>query len=315
MKWYNSNFVRDTDIPNEFEIRVDNLVPMLDRKRCLWDDKLEKFIILYEDEAVTKDLKKKFEVFFKKNKWSENDVIVYHSNNNLIEKNFYPFDNFFMECKSLLNNNYFSETDYENKKSKRYNCLNNSANKHRDYIYKGLQDKNLLSFGYVSYIDKGIRLPNYLEEKKTFSQWRWDTLNYKITSNTYFNIVTETHHDIEHDFDSKFITEKTCKAIISQPFIFVGNVNNLRYVKEKGFETYSEIFDESYDTINNPKERLDFVLNEIERVCNMEEKKLKDLYQSVIWKIKHNMKVMSEFQDDLNAKKYISRRGYWGGII
>ena len=315
MKWFNSDFIKETDIKNEFRINIKKMVPMLDDKWCFWDRELEKFVILFEDEAVTEDLKKKFQVFFKKNNWSEGDVIVYHSNSDLNEKSFRSFDNFFMECKSILNNNYFSETDYESEKIKKYNCLNHSMKIHRQFIYKGLKGRNLLDFGYVSFLEKGITLPDYLEQKTDFKQWRWDTLNYQISSSTYFNIVTETHHNIDMELNSTFITEKICKALITQPFILVGNVNHIKYIKDKGFETYSEIFDESYDTIESPDKRLNFVLDEVERVCKMEENKLKDLYESVIWKVKHNIKVMSEFKDDLDAKKYINIRGYWGGIV
>mgnify|MGYP003154755940 CR=1 FL=1 len=79
MKWFNSDFIKETDIKNEFRINIKKMVPMLDDKWCFWDGELEKFVILFEDEAVTEDLKKKFQVFFKKNNWSEGDVIVYHS--------------------------------------------------------------------------------------------------------------------------------------------------------------------------------------------------------------------------------------------
>ena len=127
----------------------------------------------------------------------------------------------------------------------------------------------------------------------------------EVVSKTYFNVVTETHHNIEKDFDDLFITEKICKALITEPFIIVGNCGSLNYVKEKGFETYPELFDESYDLIENPNERLNFVLSEVERVCNMDKNELEKIYKSVVWKIEHNRKIMVDFEED----EFVSKIG------
>ena len=74
-------------------------------------------------------------------------------------------------------------------------------------------------------------------------------------------------------------------------------------MRDKGFETYPELFDESYDLIKNPNERLNFVLSEVERVCNMDKNELEKIYKSVLWKIKHNRKIMVEFEEDEFASK------------
>jgi hypothetical protein len=74
---------------------------------------------------------------------------------------------------------------------------------------------------------------------------------------------------------------------------------------EYGFETYPELFDESYDLIENPKDRLEFILDEIERLCNMEKNELQKIYESVLWKVEHNRKRMLDFEDDEFTSKYV----------
>ena len=56
-----------------------------------------------------------------------------------------------------------------------------------------------------------------------------------------------------------------------------------------GFETFPELFDESYDEIFDPKLRYERVFKSIQDACNMDKKKLNDLYHSVLVdKVKFN---------------------------
>ena len=50
--------------------------------------------------------------------------------------------------------------------------------------------------------------------------------------------------------------------------------------------------------ITNPNERLNFVLDEVEKVCNMDIEELEKIYKSVLWKVEHNRNVMLNFKDD-----------------
>jgi hypothetical protein len=277
-----------------------------------YDEAINKIIIMIEDEAVTESIAKQYEEFFDSISLTMDDVLIFHSNANLNrKKGYYFFDYFFMECRRVLEKtNYkYGKIDYNVQKEKIYNCLNHSANQHRTFVFDNLKSKGLLKKGFVSYVDNGMYLPTNFENNPTEDQdWRWSTILPEIISKTYFNVVTETHHDIEPDFDSLFITEKICKALITQPFILVGNVGMLKYIKDLGFKTYSELFDESYDSIKNPVDRLNFVLNELERVCNMDIEELERIYKSVLWKVEYNRNRMINFKDDNYA---VSKVANW----
>lgn len=64
---------------------------------------------------------------------------------------------------------------------------------------------------------------------------------------TIFSLVTETHlYD-----DVMLISEKTYKPILQKhPFMVYSHPNHMQYLKDCGYVTYSEMFDESYDFKN-----------------------------------------------------------------
>ena len=70
---------------------------------------------------------------------------------------------------------------------------------------------------------------------------------------SFVYIVTETCY-----WERKcHLTEKIFKPIVSRmPFILVGPAHNLSYLKSYGFRTFGRWIDESYDTIEDPIERM-----------------------------------------------------------
>jgi len=51
-------------------------------------------------------------------------------------------------------------------------------------------------------------------------------------------------------------------------------------------------------------ERIDFIIGKIERLCNMDKSELEKIYNSVIWKVEHNRKIMVDFEEDEFISKY-----------
>ena len=70
---------------------------------------------------------------------------------------------------------------------------------------------------------------------------------------SFVYVVTETCY-----WERKcHLTEKIFKPIVSRmPFILVGPAHNLSYLKSYGFRTFDRWIDESYDTIEDPIERM-----------------------------------------------------------
>jgi hypothetical protein len=79
-------------------------------------------------------------------------------------------------------------------------------------------------------------------------------------NNTHFSVVVES----QVDNLTIFVTEKTFKPMAFQhPFVIMAQAGHLNYLRSQGFETYSNLFDESYDTIPNWLMRLKAVTSTI----------------------------------------------------
>lgn len=68
-------------------------------------------------------------------------------------------------------------------------------------------------------------------------------------SETCFSMVSETlGHSNRVTGDLLYISEKSFKPIAhSHPFVIQGTQGNLKYLRSRGFETFSHVIDESYD--------------------------------------------------------------------
>lgn len=107
---------------------------------------------------------------------------------------------------------------------------------------------------------------------------------------TLFSVVTETYSrtGVNDGVDNPMITEKVFKAIaMRHPFMLVGERYSLRLLKSLGFLTYEELFDESYDDMENLIDRAVVVCRNIRDIHYNRDVFSKRL-KSVAWKIEHN---------------------------
>ena len=71
------------------------------------------------------------------------------------------------------------------------------------------------------------------------------------------------------------LTEKIIKPIAAmQPFILYGQVGALAELKHLGYKTFDLWWDESYDSITDPIQRLQSVVRIINEICSMNEEDL-----------------------------------------
>ena len=117
----------------------------------------------------------------------------------------------------------------------------------------------------------------------------------KIVEDSYMSIVFSTdpggYDDKLYDDErtNKIIDEKILKPIVSlHPFIYFGNPYTLDYFRDMEYETFPEIFDESYDEIYNYDERLEFVIKQVEKISKLPLDEVHDLYNKVYPKLVKN---------------------------
>ena len=89
---------------------------------------------------------------------------------------------------------------------------------------------------------------------------------YQHYSDSYFNIVLETHFDADGS-GGAFLTEKTFKPIKhGQPFIIVGTPGSLAALRRLGYRTFDQVLDPEYDTIMDNTKRWQAIKRVIEQV-------------------------------------------------
>jgi len=99
------------------------------------------------------------------------------------------------------------------------------------------------------------------------------------------DIVTET----VFNYPYPFITEKTMRPITSKrPFIIVGGSGILALLKSKGFQTFSNIIDESYDDVLDYSDRFDSVTASIKEFVTQPIEKIRQDVSSVAHTLEHN---------------------------
>jgi hypothetical protein len=81
----------------------------------------------------------------------------------------------------------------------------------------------------------------------------------------------------------------------------VGYRGILRELRELGFQTFPEIFDESYDEVWEKNIYMEKICGEIKRICDMEESKRKELFNSIKEKVEYNQNLL--LHTDIGAEK------------
>jgi hypothetical protein len=246
-----------------------------------------KFIISTNNDLIIK-LKDNNDELFK-------GISLYNNNYNIVTAG-----RFILELK--YSNNNINENEYNfsvqekinlEKKEKYFLMYNrNSSRIHRPWFVYNLYKNNLLDKGIVSLLqvddyDEFIKksnnyddlnltvedIDNLKKNTKNFYPLFIDEIDSEKVSNfhnflsrkdeyekTYFTIVSETNAEDKY----RFLTEKTVKPIMNyHPFLILGNPGSIKQLKEMGFKTFSDYWDESYDDEINFKKRVNMLIQQI----------------------------------------------------
>ena len=100
----------------------------------------------------------------------------------------------------------------------------------------------------------------------------------------FCHVVTETAYD-----DTRVhITEKTFKPIVlQQPFLMVGNRGALRYLRDYGFQTFGDLWDEGYDDLHY-EQRITAVADICEEITSWSSQKMRQAQLEIADVVKHN---------------------------
>ena len=162
-----------------------------------------------------------------------------------------------------------------------------------DYLNIGNQILNQKDF----YIDQKVNRINVLNYYSSYDAdykgiYSRDRNFLKSLSDCFLSVVLESTF-----FQPTVpITEKTFDAMFTlTPFIQVNAPYAIRYIKDLGFKTFDQWWDESYDQEENHEERLLKIFETIDYINSMSINQLFDLYQEIIPTLIHNQRHVLNF--------------------
>jgi hypothetical protein len=85
------------------------------------------------------------------------------------------------------------------------------------------------------------------------------------------------------------LTEKTFKAIaLEMPFVLVAPAGSLSYLREYGFRTFADVFDESYDEENDDIVRIEKVTQLLKHLNNLSATERHKIHQACLPIVEYN---------------------------
>jgi hypothetical protein len=248
---------------------------------------------------------------------------TYHNECRILEKLGFA-DTFLREKQRVQNLNRI--------RNQKFIFRNANPREHRLYFASELKNKNLLEKSYFSWLNRyytpDTSMNRWIIERYCEDSSRYQTIDrsmkdflagspYVVDYNandignelnqrvlipdhfldSYFTFVTETTFANDHDENVLFLTEKIYQPILQyHPFIVAACPGMLEYMRKYGYQTFPELFDESYDQEQDLKRRTKMILDNIEHVCNMSIDDLHQIYYSDHFqqKLVHNKKLFVE---------------------
>lgn len=230
-------------------------------------------------------------------------------------------------------NKFVIPTDINNtkKRSKKFLCFNRTPRPHRIILLYLAIKNNWLENGLFSFIFpfyensigsmesvKNTIFSTYPEElnldyytKKICEMLPYELDTQQLPSNqkngfqsnnnnidfyldTYLHIVSETSFFVGNDCPT--LTEKTFRPICNlQPFIQIGDAHSLKLLKNLGFKTFEPYINESYDEEIDPRERMNLIEKELNRINSMTDEEIHEWYHSMMDILIYNQEHMKTF--------------------
>ena len=135
-------------------------------------------------------------------------------------------------------------------------------------------------------------LENYFPPNTSHSHYSAD-FNLDDYESTDIEVILETLFDD----DRLHLTEKSLRPIAcGQPFILAGTYGSLEYLRSYGFKTFNDIWNEQYDNIEDPQERLVAIADLMKTISN--------------WSLKEKSSNLAKAQaiTDYNKKHFFSEK-------
>lgn len=201
-----------------------------------------------------------------------------------------------------------------NKEISTFNCLNRIVRSHRVALVTMMNYYNLLEGNKVSHskITSDVQNKSIITRFKLHPAFNDDNMQDTIDKlplvvdtddftvnkaqnflrdmymNSWVSVITETHY-CEFHGTSMFFSEKIFKPILANhPFIIVGAPGSLKMLREQGFKTFSDYWDESYDDIEDDTYRLEAICELLIQLSKKSHSEWMTIYRNMLPLLEHN---------------------------
>ena len=175
----------------------------------------------------------------------------------------------------------------------------NTSNAHKQFIKKTMTNLNLWDISYWSFSnDSNFGMDIY--------QYRMDLFKIfnkaiPLFSKSFLYVVTETICDnfyTDTNIRIDFMSKMGRALAFPTPFVAVGNFGILKHLKELGFKTFSNWFDESYDDIEDLDDRMNAISKLIEKLKNITFEDQLKMRNEMLEIFQHNRNVLLKMSYD-----------------
>jgi hypothetical protein len=125
------------------------------------------------------------------------------------------------------------------------------------------------------------------------------TFEVDYLAGAFVYVITETMMQ----YPCVYVTEKTWKAMLCPvPFLMLGTANTLAWLRDQGFQTFGEWWDESYDIMPRAADRIEAVVHELGELSKLTAAQLIDLRQQMQPVLQHNLANLRDMRSRELAK-------------
>lgn len=270
-------FVDDVDGLPIISLRDKKLIASFSHKVIMVDMITEGFNVLYHLREYPRD--KKY-ILFSNGSWHQSwadleiDYIV-------INWNYFLYDYVNRALNPRVIDSW-QDKDYKFNKNKEFvfSALIGDKRTWRDFLVE--QIRNCLTFdNYVlNYFGQELKQSSRYDDIpydfNQFNSVKSIYQHYTLSSSIPINLYNKSRllliaESTMHEHDEFHLTEKTIKALLTGiPFVICGSYKFLEQLRALGFKTYSEVWSEDYDLIQNNQDRIASIVGLLNDISTMD---------------------------------------------
>ena len=208
--------------------------------------------------------------------------------------------------------------------------LNNKAHPHRCAVMDELVRRGMDKDAYISWHEpdaewhwqhwfpRKLEVDNYrkdLLQGENASSYKWSETFEKVMSDSFMSLITES------TMDSPFLTEKTFQQIFyKRPFLSFSTAKVYAELDKLGFKRYDEVFDYSFDDVEDDIQRGKMIIDEVEKIIGQDYEALtKKLRPKLEYNYKRALEIVADksyIPDEvkLQVKEYPDFQGFYTQI-